>query len=555
MVFLRQYAFAIVFATASFSSHYHANACVSVSTSLNQYKVTEVDVWSVYTGAIDYVVNNSKTAGISEYPPARQIREWTAVMATPYSVMAMSDPLALEFFGRESVSRFFRICPPENDAEKILVGKSELESFTYAYLWSLRHYVPVWATAVNEYALSIGADLSRCPSSTSFDCGTNTPVGFAKLMYDQVETVFDRDGWNANGDLTAANNVLAYEDWRTINWNNNDQYIKDCTDIWQPLYNENCGEVSSGINPFESAPVNPSICWTPIQRNLNWGTYRQQYLYPHVAETGRSYFLGNKEICDMKLSYPCYDYFKDRQNLLLLVGALDDEKKAEIEFFQNVWSWFMLFQRGLWDTDTQSSQFQKIRGVTGVISSMYEATIVTWKEKMRFGFQRPRTDINLNLEGNSVFSYLGPNEATSGSLNGEDWIPYVFEEATAEYPSHIACVCYTFTRAMRLFTGAVGLTPPITHLVPIGSSQIETGHPFKNYTWSFDNWDEMADTCVTSRKNAGSLFEKAVIDTESFCSNIADLVTNAFDDLNKGTVPDYVINVDASGTESETRGC
>lgn len=375
----------LIAATVSFSSFHETSACITVTTDTSVFTVNATSVWSVYTGAVDYAFANSNTDGILGYPSTRQVREWTAVMAAPYTVMALADESALEFFGREETSSFFRVCRPKDAAEEALVALSALETFTYTYLWSLRHYVPAWKEQVDEYAALIGADLSACPDTESFDCGTNTPLGFARLMFEQTRLVFDQDGWNANGNLTAANNVLEYEDWRDVNYNENDGYLSDCTEKWKPLYEEKCvseeediitsvldsiTELTELTDQFSQPSSAPEMCWKPVQLQLNLGTYRQQWLYPHIAEVGRSYFVGNEKICELEMDYPCYDFADERQAVLQTLAELDDEKKAKVEFYQNVWQWFMLFQRGLWDTDTDTTEFNKIRGVTSTIAAL-----------------------------------------------------------------------------------------------------------------------------------------------------------------------------------------
>jgi len=533
--------------------------CITVDLNFN-ISINATSALEVYDGAIDYALNVAGVRGILDHPPSIQIREWLAVISVAYSVLSSSEADAIEFFGRAQQTAFYRRCRPvvghpDFDIQTAAIERHALESFGYAYLWSIQKFIPEWSDAMDAYAATINLDLTNCPSSQTFDCGTNTPIGFARLIYEQNSFVFDSDGWNAEGDLTGTSNLIPYRDWRNVKFNDNDLYVDKCTDEWQPM-NVQCKILLFQPDAFSLLATN-DVCWSPISAQLNYRSYRQQWRHPHVGDTGRSYFLGDQEICDAQVRYPCYCFIRENKAVLEKLGVLDDSKKAETEFFNNVFLWMTTFQKDYYASST-ANDFQVITAIAATASAMYEATLVVWKEKMRMGVIRPRTQINRNLKNQEFETYLGPETGEVGPIEGRDWVPFLPEEASGEFPSHTACLCYIFAEASkRIAPRTNGLLQSIStsYIFEAGSSRIETGMPSASTTLSYTSFDEISEKCAESRLNGGTNYPKSVEAAKELCVPISNKVVDIWmEKIVKGIIPDYVID-STDLSSSETRDC
>jgi len=450
------------------------------------------DEWEIYTGAINYAIDISSIPGIINHPIPIQIREWLGVISTSYSAMALYEETALDFFGRPVWSDSLRRCRPVNNAEEVLLKNQAREAFAYSYLWSIQHFIPEWSDSMDLYAHTIGINLSECDDDVNSDCqNEEDPVYLAKLIVTDFIRIFSRDGWNADGSLNAdvllsvgTRNRFPYADWRSKNFNDY-RHFNFCDEKWK-AQNERC-DIPSFLGIEQE-----DVCWRPPRHEyINLRYYKKQYTIPHIGDTGRSYFFKDSKIVGTLMEYPCHDVENDVRWVINRLNDLNDEKKSETEFFENVWLWMNSFLTQFWNENSpEETSYNKIISVLGTTASMYESTLIIWKEKMRIGFIRPETFVNTNFRGVNFDSYLGPTGKESGLIDGKNWVPFLSGSATGEFPSHGSCMCHAFTLAMQKYSGIENLSPQLSYIFAANSSLIEESMPssHQNFSWVSMHW-------------------------------------------------------------------
>ena len=222
---------------------------------------------------------------------------------------------------------------------------------------------------------SYGLDADIC-SNVDFDCSdTDTPWGLPSALVGEAYQFSIFDGWNADGSLSRTFNKIPYQDFR----DDNDRYIPsnspwslDEIDKWQPLLE------SDGLGFL----------------------FFQEHVVPHIGFTGKSIFLGDDEICSRKASKPEYDYDLEMQLALDRLANLNDTSKMEIEFFDSKLTSIVPLLVQFYARQGKSlDSFEFITIDSIIISVLYEAVMVVWKEKVNFDAVRPPSIIHEELDG------------------------------------------------------------------------------------------------------------------------------------------------------------
>jgi len=517
------------------------STCTVIDTSLNlTLSENATNQWTIYKAPIEMALE-AGTKGILDYSVPKQVRAWLGVMAPAFSVMAYHTDSSLDFFGRNDFIN--RRCSTDETA---ILEAQALESFAYAYLWSLQKFVPEWSDIVSEYAAQISVDLSLCSDLNTNECSPTNPIGLARILFLEVENVFNNDGWNADGSMTKTYNALEFEDWRKMNDQPNPDAL--CTSDWK-ANNEACS--------FWTFDFDDRVCWTAQELQINEKIYKEKYAFLHVHDSGRSYFLGDEEICNLDADYPCYNSMGEQADeVIRRLRESNDNNRAKVEFFNNVWNWMNLFVMEKYDNSDGFSQWQIIQSITATTASMYESTLVALKNKLQHGMIRPKSLIRKIRKGTEISAWLGPNLGV-GQIDGSEWVPYLKDDPYPESPTLKGCLCAAFTTSMESFTGSpsIGFTIQVTR--EEGSSEIEVGEPSSDQDFSFSTWDQILTQCGESMLNSGNHFEKSFDIAESLCTSSASKVLKTFEDMEGGIIPDYVVDLDDlsfTKTRCDTRG-
>jgi len=514
--------------------HFHikeAIGCVILDYSSTQTNLTVSSVWDIYKGPISMAASEDN-AGILDYVGPKQVRAWLAVMSASYTASAYYHESALNFFALEA-DEDYRRCMPTSDSEQLFFDNEARLVFAYTYLWSIQSHIPEWSNIASNYATQIGIDLSVCSTST---CDLDTPTGLAKTIVEENDKVFAQDGWNADGSYTKDINRVEFEEWR------------DPNSIFHP--NQLCvanWKVKQEACSITSIDYSDPVCWKPQVHQIGNYLYEDTYLMQHVASSGRSYFLGDEAICDLKLDYPCLDLGFETNEAIRRLRVINDEGKAQVELFDNIWSWFNIFLTDYYDDNNlNASEWDIVKAITTNIAAMYEVTLVVWKEKINNGIVRPRTLVNKRMQDTEITSYLGPDEQSVGSIKGNEWVPYSSKHAqAAEYPSHTSCMCSVLASGMALVTGAQTLgNNGITVTRLANSSTIETNKPENDVDFEFSKWSDLAVDCHEAMLNSGTAMSVSRDAANDFCAPITSKIVDAFDALEAGQQPKYIIATD-----------
>lgn len=468
---------------------------------------------TVYQGMLDYAQTTlNAPLGIFNYTAPKQVRAWLGVMSSSYTSMAWHQKDSLDFLSRSIISNNYRRCDPNTAADQTLINNHAKDSFAYTYLWAIQEFVPEWTTIASDYATSLGLDLTKCAVENEFGCGLDTPYGLARYINKQFRLYFKFDGWNQDGSMSVSQYSWQFQEHRSQYESPSDK----CSLRWKPA-NALCEVFDIGYLE--------NVCWTPQEFQFFDVIYEEKYLMQHMASSGRSYFLGDEYICDTKTQYPCYDFSDEETAVKQRVSSNGDDEKAEIEFFDNVFGWFTEINDQYWQSSTLT-QFEIITGITASIAAMYEATLLVWKDKLRHGVIRPRTIFNSGIMSQA-----------------NQWKPYVMDNPTAEYPSHVSCMCTAYTRAMRKFANEVGaINPAISITLAAGSSIIEENKPANDVTMTFDTWGDILELCNDSRLNSGNHFSKSASEAEQLCGPVGPTVVEMVNEIAAGTTPSYTID-------------
>jgi len=366
-------------------------------------------------------------------------------------------------------------------------------------------------------------DLTICDEGTAFDCSDPaTPWGLAKLMVDDATDIMSRGGWNQDGSRSAEYNRVPFSDWRA--------------------------------KPYQPK-MGSKYSWKPLLEHNKLGfAFRQEHVTSHIGFTAKSFFVGDEKICDRQLTKPRIKYKKEMKEVLKATGTLTDEKKAEVELFDNkLTSLFPMQIQYTLRTGMSLDSWEFIVMDAVTIAALYEGVIAVWRDKVRFDLIRPTTLIQQKYAGKTVLSYLGPDDKETGFIDGSEWQPYKRVMPHSEFPSGSSCLCRAFARSMIEWTGiddiAEELGGPLVLVAEAGSSTVEMGKPEEAVTLAYDTWSQVADACGQSRLNAGLHFVPAVPAGDTLCEPIGDDVVNHFRAVMAGEEPSFKADTDSEPSD------
>ena len=122
---------------------------------------------------------------------------------------------------------------------------------------------------------------------------------------------------------------------------------------------------------------------------------------------------------------PNYDYCEEADFVLSEANkmASDDKKKLEIELFDSKFTSLLPMQIN-WAIQNQKSSFDFWYYDMVLVTTMYDAMMLVWREKVTFNAVRPTTVVSLLKGEEEVQSYAGPFEG-SRKISGFDWQPFI----------------------------------------------------------------------------------------------------------------------------------
>ena len=153
----------------------------------------------------------------------------------------------------------------------------------------------------------------------------------------------------------------------------------------------------------------------------------------------------------------------------------------------------------------------------GSLGTLFDATAVAWKEKLRHNAVRPVSAIRYLYDHSNVTSWAGPYRGT-GDIQGREYTSYLRTMPHADYPSGTACICVAFAEFLEnFFGGDAGPTNVINYgpyIIQKGCSIREAGAvPAEDVTVFYR-------IAVQSRMWAGVHFQRAIDASRDMCPGI-----------------------------------
>ncbi|WIA15446.1 hypothetical protein OEZ85_002092 [Tetradesmus obliquus] len=207
--------------------------------------------------------------------------------------------------------------------------------------------------------------------------------------------------------------------------------------------------------------------------------------------------------------------------VLAASATLTDTQKMRAEWFDDklislapVAFWLAIVNR--WDTHTLLGATLAIWDTHTLLRAalamncVYDATIVSWREKLRHNAVRPVSLVRHFYGNTTVKAYAGRSAGTQ-DIKGSQWNSYIRTMLHAEYPSGTSGVCAAYGEFMRRFLNSDSFQPPINVLLKKGCSRREPGlTPAQDIPMVLSSIDEMVQMCGLSRLHAGVHFKPSI---------------------------------------------
>ena len=161
---------------------------------------------------------------------------------------------------------------------------------------------------------------------------------------------------------------------------------------------------------------------------------------------------------------------------------------------------------------------------------MYEAVIVSWREKRIWDLVRPTTLIKRGVAGDEIITYGGPYQGIQ-TINAKDFESYIRVMPHSEYPSASSCICMANTQFMIKWLnekyGINDIEFSVYNDIDFSakfiaeSSIIEPGvTPKEDIFLTFSSLHEFNDVCGKSRLWGGMHFDASINGAYQLCDGI-----------------------------------
>ena len=135
--------------------------------------------------------------------------------------------------------------------------------------------------------------------------------------------------------------------------------------------------------------------------------------------------MKNDEYENFGISAPNYNYCDEIDRVLAETNEMstDDVKKIEIEVFDSKFMSILPMQID-WSIKNQLTSFEFWYYDMALVTAMYDATMLVWREKVVHNAVRPTTVVKIIKGEDESETYAGPFRG-SDMVRGVDWQPYI----------------------------------------------------------------------------------------------------------------------------------
>jgi len=440
---------------------------------------------------------------------------------TCYNTAAMYHPSALDIWGRGDK----RICTNKFPSQVEKRAHEEV-AIAYTFAYSAIQLIP----SLNDIVTNLMDNVLKLPMSNLFDNPEiSTPWGLAKANVDDMIEYAKSDGWNSNGSLSHNFNQMPFSDFDYKDYSSY-LYKVNPSSSSSIMRNQHYNEESKCVKKWQ---------WEPLLETDGNGYFtKQEHVTPFAGFTGRLYGMTVSEYESFTIPKPNYDYCKEADFVLSETRRMstDDMKKVELEVYDSKFTSLLPMEIN-WAIENGVSSFEFWFNDMTLVTAMYDATLLVWREKVAHNAVRPTTVVHALKGDEEIETYAGPF-AGSKKVKGFDWQPYIRTMPHAEYPSGSSCICTAYAETLQLLTGSDETgTFPARMEFKAGASKIEPGVTPKNdVNIVYTKWSDIQKACSQSRLYGGMHFSKAVPAGEELCTGVASLITKRAELLKIGDV-------------------
>ena len=317
-----------------------------------------------------------------------------------YNAAAMYHPTALDIWGRDHK----RICTDKfpSPLEKKI---HEEVALAYTFAYSAITLLP----SLNDVVTNLMDNVLNLPMSNLMD-GTpdiGTPWGLAKATVNDMANYAKSDGWNFDGSMTHDFNKMPFSDF------DYKEYSKYKVSPSSPLDRRNCADEKWN--------------WEPLLESDGNGYFtKQEHVTPFAGFTARLYGMTTSEYESFTIPEPDYDYCQEARFVLSETKKMskNDMKKVEIEVFDSKFTSILPMQI-FWSIENGVSLFEFWFMDMALVTAMYDATILVWREKVVHNAVRPTTVVHALKGDEEIETYAGPFVGGAEMIKGFDWLPYI----------------------------------------------------------------------------------------------------------------------------------
>eukprot|EP01024_Parvocaulis_polyphysoides_P054418 TRINITY_DN5499_c0_g2_i1.p1 TRINITY_DN5499_c0_g2~~TRINITY_DN5499_c0_g2_i1.p1 ORF type:complete len:297 (+),score=25.93 TRINITY_DN5499_c0_g2_i1:81-893(+) len=155
----------------------------------------------------------------------------------------------------------------------------------------------------------------------------------------------------------------------------------------------------------------------------------------------------------------------------------------------------------------------------GTIITIYDATVLAWKEKLRHDAVRPQSIIKKLLQDEKVRAWGGEGKGATEIL-AQEFVSYIRTMPHSEYPSGSSCACEAVMQYWREYLGRDELARPLAKSFIKNTFTTLPDLPEKNTVVIFRTLTEYSQLCGESRLWGGFHFRPAVEAGYKLCRDV-----------------------------------
>jgi len=342
-------------------------------------------------------------------------------------------------------------------------------------------------------------------------------------------------------------------------WNHNGRWTRT---------GESCTH-SVNCRPFEDytgyVPVNGphniynETRWMPLVESDGTGFfYTQEHVTPQLKAVDGQ--VGTADQMSRTVDNPNYDYLAEMELVYERVASVTDEEIALIALMDSKLLLISAMMMGIDDHHPLGFEENALFAL-GFQFAEHDATVNTWREKVRHDLIRPTSVSHYMVPEKNVTWFDGTTISTS------QWQPLIRVMPHAEYPSGSSAICRVTADFAQLYVenilGWENLATTWTMEAGGAPSKFVTlkGYPKEDHEVTFNTLDELSDMCSRSRLLGGMHFTASTQAGEDIVDGIGQKAWEAVQSLlNEDDVPaiemdESRMNIEVTETVDEGISC